>query len=80
MNLKVIAGILVIGIGIFGTYLFSTQIQLSRAVADVLIMVTLLGSLLAGNALIVFGIKKKGEPSPNASKKMKPVAGSPARR
>jgi len=76
MNPKIIGGMLVIGIGIFGVYFFSTQVQLPRAVADVLIMVTLLGSLLAGNALIVFGIKKREEPSSKASKKMT-AAGSP---
>ncbi|MBI5186256.1 MAG: hypothetical protein HZA01_11095 [Nitrospinae bacterium] len=61
MNMKIISGILVIGLGVLGTYVFSTQVKLPRNIADILIMVTLLGSLVIGNSLIVFGQRKKDE-------------------
>lgn len=60
MNIKIISGILVIGLGVLGAYVFSTQVNLPRTVSDILIMVTLLGSLVIGNYMIVFGQKKNG--------------------
>jgi hypothetical protein len=50
-------------LGVLGAYVFSTQVTLSRTLADILIMVTLIGSLVIGNSLIVFGQKKKGKDS-----------------
>jgi nitrate reductase gamma subunit len=61
--MKILSGILVIGLGVLGAYVFSTQVTLSRTLADILIMVTLIGSLVIGNSLIVFGQKKKGKDS-----------------
>lgn len=63
MSMKILSGILVIGLGVLGAYVFSTQVTLSRTLADILIMVTLIGSLVIGNSLIVFGQKKKGKDS-----------------
>lgn len=60
MNIKIISGILVIGLGVLGAYVFSTQVNLPRTMSDILIMVTLLGSLVIGNSMIVFGQKKNG--------------------
>lgn len=63
MAMKILSGIIVIGLGVLGVYVFSTQIKLSRTLADILIMATLLGSFVIGNSLIVFGQKKNGEDS-----------------
>jgi len=61
MNAKIITGILSIGLGVLGAWFFSTQVNLSRTLTDILIMVTLLGFLIAGNFLIVFGQTKNGK-------------------